>query len=138
MLDHCSISVKDYCQSLTFYDQTLGILGYERIVTIDIPEEKVKGAAYGKEGKPCFWIGPMGQEDEEIGRARGFHIAFLAPHVQAVQEWYVKCLELGGVDNGAPGPRAHYHPGYYGAFIIDPNGWRIEAAIHHYDALKNA
>ena len=52
--------------------------------------------------------------------------------VEAVQQWYAKCLELGGKDNGAPGPRPEYHPGYFGAFIIDPNGWRIEACFHQY------
>jgi catechol 2,3-dioxygenase-like lactoylglutathione lyase family enzyme len=131
MLDHVSISVKDYEKSLLFYDQSLALLGYCRNVTLDIPEKEIRVAGYGKGDKPSFWISPMGNQQEEIGNARGVHFAFLAPDAAAVDAWYKKCLELGGNDNGAPGPR-HYHPGYYGAFIIDINGWRIEAAVHDY------
>jgi len=54
---------------------------------------------------------------------------FVAPNIEAIHQWYAKCLELGGIDNGAPGPRPEYHPGYYGAFIVDPNGWRIEIHV---------
>lgn len=132
MLDHCSISVKDYTLSLKFYDETLAVLGYERSHTIDIPEHNVKVAGYGTGIRPFFWISPMGQHEEEIGKARGLHIAFVAPNVQAVDNWHALCLKLGGKDNGQPGTRPEYHPGYYGAFIIDPNGWRIEACFHKY------
>ena len=130
MLDHFSLSVKDYDQSLKFYDQSLAILGYERLMSFDTPDDKVAG--YGKDMKPYFWISSSGREDEDIGCARGVHCAFLAPNAKAVQDWYKKCLELGGKDNGAPGVRPEYHPGYYGAFIVDPNGWRIEACFHGY------
>jgi len=130
MLDHCSISVKDYDQSLEFYDQTLAVLGYKRDITIDMPEHNVKVAGYGANPRPFFWISPMGKEDEEVGRARGLHIAFVAPSAKAVQDWHALCLKLGGTDNGLPGSRPEYHTGYYGAFIIDPSGWRIEACFH--------
>lgn len=132
MVDHISLSVKNYEASLRFYDETLVVLGYQRLMNIDIPEKQKQAAGYGRNGKPSFWISPMGRDDEEIGKARGFHVAFLAPNVKAVHDWYDTCLKLGGTDNGAPGPRVHYHPGYYGAFIIDPNGWRIEAVLHDY------
>ena len=69
---------------------------------------------------------------EAIGKARGFHVAFKAPRILSIKKQYQKCLELGGKDNGAPGPRPEYHPGYYSAFIIDPNGWRLEAVLHDY------
>lgn len=128
MLDHFSLSVKDYDQSLKFYDQTLAVLGYERLMSFDMPDGRIAG--YGKDKKPYFWMSSGGCENEDIGRARGVHCAFLAPSIQAVQNWYAKSLELGGQDNGAPGVRPEYHPGYYGAFIIDPNGWRIEACFH--------
>lgn len=133
MLDHVSISVKDYDHSLKFYDETLSILGYGRIMTFDTPEHCVAG--YGMEGRPSFWIGVdrvTPREDEFVGKARGLHIAFKASDVKAVQAWHQKCLELGGQDNGAPGVRPEYHPGYYGAFIVDPDGWRIEACFHGY------
>lgn len=133
MLDHFSFCVKDYDQSLKFYDETLAILGYERLMTFDAPEQKVAG--YGCEGRPSFWMGvdhTTPKKDEFIGKAQGFHLAFKASDVNAVQDWYQKCLELGGKDNGAPGVRPEYHPGYYGAFVFDPNGWRIEACFHGY------
>lgn len=130
MLDHFSIAVSNYSKSREFYDKTLAVLGYERIVNIDVPEENIIGAGYGKDGKPYFWMGLAKNNNEEIGKARGVHLAFVAQNEQAVKDWYQKCLELGGKDNGSPGPRAEYHPGYFGAFIIDPDGWRIEACFH--------
>lgn len=133
MIDHTSFAVGNFEKSITFYDKTLGSLGYECIFNIEIPE--VRAAGYGTPPKPSFWLSDRGYDpSEEIGNALGVHVAFLAPSVEAVNQWYKICLELGGKDNGAPGPRAHYHPGYYGAFIIDPNGWRIEACYHKYEA----
>jgi catechol 2,3-dioxygenase-like lactoylglutathione lyase family enzyme len=131
MFDHLSFAVKNYDASLKFYDETLHILGYKREVTLELPQ--YRGAGYGNGGvRPCLWISASGLEEEQIGKAKGVHIAFVAPNKEAVLAWYSKCLELGGQDNGEPGPRAHYHAGYYGAFVIDPNGWRIEACIHNY------
>lgn len=128
MIDHVSISISNWEKTLRFYDQTLNELGYKRLMTF----EDTNAAGYGTDNKPAFWISTQGKESETIGNARGVHIAFLAPNVEAVQRWYEKCLELGGTDNGKPGPRPEYHPGYYGAFIIDPDGWRIEACFHGY------
>ena len=132
MLDHISFAVEDLEKSLHFYDETLKILSVERITTFDTPDSKVAG--YGIDGKTYLWIGKEFSPNtkEDVGKARGFHLAFKASSVQEVNDWYNLCLKLGGIDNGKPGPRAHYHPGYYGAFIIDPNGWRIEAAFHEY------
>ena len=133
MIDHISFSVTNFEESLKFYDQTLAILGYERIMTFDNEDHQVAG--YGKDGKPSFWLGidrKLVQSNETVGLARGFHVGFVAPDIASVHRWYEKCLELGGKDNGAPGPRPKYHPGYYGGFIIDPNGWRIEACFQHY------
>lgn len=134
MIDHVSFAVKNFEESLNFYDQTLKILGYERLMHFD---EVTEVAGYGKDGKPYFWIGAkkvLSEEEklEQIGKAAGFHVAFVAPDVASVHKWYEKCLELGGKDNGKPGPRPEYHPGYYGAFIVDPNGWRIEACFQNY------
>lgn len=130
MIDHGSFSVKNYQKSLEFYDQTLDILGYTRLFTFDFPEDSCAG--YGKDPKPSFWISNNGKINEEIEQARGLPIAFLAPSIEAISQWYKK---LGGKDNGAPGPRPEYHPEYYGAFIIDPNGWRIEACLHDYAGI---
>lgn len=131
MLDHLSFAVKDYEQSLKFYDETLKVLGYGREITLEFPGGKTAG--YGNGGvRPALWIGSGGHTDETIGSAQGVHIAFQAASSDAVDQWYQTCLKLGATDNGAPGPRAHYHSGYYGGFVIDPNGWRIEACFHQY------
>jgi len=132
MLDHISFSVNDYQQSVKFYDATLQELGIERLMAFDEGGQQVAG--YGVGDKPCFWIGVDARPNQQgyIGQARGLHVAFQAPNPEAIQAWYKKCLELGGKDNGAPGRRPEYHPGYYSAFIIDPNGWRIEAVMHNY------
>lgn len=133
MIDHTSLAVSNFKESLKFYDASLKVLGYNRMVNIDVPEVKVAG--YGAAPKPSFWISDRGYNPvEEIGNASGVHVAFMAPSVEAVNKWYQLCLDLGGKDNGPPGPRAHYHPGYFGAFIVDPNGWRIEACYHQFDA----
>ena len=99
-------------------------------MTLD--DTQVAGYGLGSQNKPYFEISPKGKEEEEIGKARGVHFAFFAPNVDSVNRWYKKCIELGGIDNGKPGPRPQYDPGYYGAFIIDPNGWRIEACFNEY------
>jgi catechol 2,3-dioxygenase-like lactoylglutathione lyase family enzyme len=132
MLDHLSFSVKNFQESIRFYDETLIILGIERLMTFETDEHKVAG--YGSNDKPFFWIGTEAASNtrELIGAASGFHVAFTAPSVATINAWYQKCLDLGGTDNGKPGVRPEYHPGYYGAFIIDPNGWRIEAVLHDY------
>ena len=129
MLDHVSFAVKNYEESCKFYDETLLILGYKREATLEFPGGRVAG--YGNGGvRPCLWISDGGREDETIGTAQGLHFAFVAPSTAAVDQWYAACLKLSGKDNGAPGTRPHYHPNYYGAFVIDPNGWRIEACFH--------
>lgn len=135
MIDHISFAVNNFQQSLDFYDKTLALLNYERLMIFDDEEHQVAG--YGNNGKPAFWIGVKkhlseAEKQGHVGKAAGFHVGFIAPNAESVHQWYKKCLELGGKDNGAPGPRPEYHPGYYGAFIVDPNGWRIEACFQNY------
>lgn len=127
MIDHISLAVHDFDKSMAFYDATLAKLGYERLMTFD-----KHAAGYGKNKKPYFWIVSDGNPEEEIAKARGFHLAFAANSIEEIHAWYQKCLAQGGISNGEPGPRPQYHPGYYAAFIIDPNGWRIEAVMHTY------
>lgn len=132
MIDHLSFSVTNFTQSMNFYDQTLELLGITRLMTFEMPEHHVAG--YGNNDKPFFWIGTDAHPNtqEFIGKSRGFHVAFAAPNVASIDAWYKKCLALGATDNGAPGPRPEYHPGYYAAFVIDLNGWRLEAVLHDY------
>ena len=137
MLDHITIPVMNIVNSEKFYAETLACLGYEKIMAFEIPEAKIVG--YGNNGKPDFWIGePLGDypdngEPFKTGFVRGLHMAFLANSVDEIKDWYSKALELGGKDNGAPGPRPQYHAGFYGAFIIDPDGWKIEACLHSHE-----
>lgn len=132
MFDHISFSVNDYEESKKFYDNTLAILGIECVMKFE--EEDSKVAGYGINGKPSFWIGVDRNSTDPglIGKAKGFHIAFLAPSIESIDAWHAKCIDFGGKDNGKPGPRPEYHPGYYAGFIIDPNGWRIEAVRQDY------
>ena len=124
MLDHFSIVVKDFDQSLLFYDETLKLLGYVRMEFLEDKEKKSKTAGYGEKSKPRpgFWISTLGDPKESVRMAQGVHIAFIAPNVKAIDAWHLKAMALGGKDNGTPGTRPNYHAGFYGAYIIDPNG----------------
>lgn len=117
MLDHIMLRVKNYAESKRFYDEVLGTLGYRMLM------EFPAGGGYG-DTKPYFWIG---QSDDPHPR---IHIAFMAKDHAEVNAFHAKALELGAKDDGAPGLRPRYHPDYYGAFVIDPNGHNIEAVCH--------
>jgi len=77
------------------------------------------------------WGYAVPNEKKFFGKARGFHIAFQAPSIEAIKAWHKKCLEIGGKNNGNPGPRPECHPGHYPAFIVDSNGWRLEAVLQN-------
>jgi catechol 2,3-dioxygenase-like lactoylglutathione lyase family enzyme len=81
-------------------------------------------AGFGANGKPDFWIGGEG------GLNKPLHVAILAKDRATVEAFYQAAMAAGGRDNGAPGIRAHYHPNYYGAFVLDPDGHNIEAVCH--------
>jgi predicted lactoylglutathione lyase len=81
-------------------------------------------AGYGKNGKPEFWFGKGKLQQLPM------HIAFSADNRKQVDQFYEAALSAGGTDNGAPGIRAIYHPNYYGAFVLDPDGHNIEAVCH--------
>ena len=81
---------------------------------------------YGEAGtrKPYFWLAEGGPHTHRL------HVAFAAATRAQVDAFYVAALAAGGRDNGPPGPRLHYHPDYYGAFVLDPDGLNIEAVCH--------
>jgi len=83
-----------------------------------------QGAGFGRDGKPSLWV----QGGEKT--APHIHVALIAESRAAVDAFYQAALAAGGRDNGAPGPRPHYHPNDYGAFVIDPDGHNIEAVYH--------
>lgn len=129
MIDHISIGVSDLARAKAFYDKVLGAIGYQCGYTVDLPDQGVVAHGYhdGKSGKMSFWIGVPQALQPEANKSGGTHIAFGAPSRKAIDDFYKAALEEGGTDNGKPGPRPHYHPDYYGAFVIDPDGNKIEA-----------
>ena len=125
MIDHIGFPVSDYVRAKAFYNQALAPLGYSLIIEVmqdDRPGEPAAG--FGTNGKPDFWIGGEGALNKPV------HIAILAKDRATVDAFYKAALAAGGRDNGAPGIRAHYHPNYYGAFVLDPDGHNIEAVCH--------
>lgn len=127
MIDHMGFKVADFDRSLAFYTQVLAPLGYGPVmeVTPEMTGDGSRHAGFGKDNKPDFWIGTGGE-----GTRSGLHVAFVAPDRAAVDAFHAAALTAGAADNGAPGIRAHYHPNYYGAFVIDHDGNNIEAVCH--------
>lgn len=118
--------MRDGAVSRAFYEKALAPLGYA--VLMEIPKEATGGRVVFGMGVPPsadFWV----QEGEPLQKV---HIAFRADSREVVDAFHAAALAAGGVDNGAPGPRPQYHPGYYGAFVLDPDGHNIEAVIHSY------
>jgi len=127
MLDHIGITVADFDRSLRFYTDVLAPLGYDIVmqVTPEMTGTDAHHAGFGKDGKPDFWIGTGGEPTRH-----GLHLAFAAADRAAVDAFHAAARAAGARDNGAPGLRPHYHPNYYGAFVIDPDGHNIEAVCH--------
>jgi catechol 2,3-dioxygenase-like lactoylglutathione lyase family enzyme len=124
MIDHVGFPVADYARSKAFYTQALAPLGYTLIMEVQQTENDSLAAGFGINGKPDFWIGGEG------GLNRLVHIAIAATDRSAVDAFHRAALAAGGRDHGAPGLRPHYHPNYYGAFVLDPDGHNIEAVCH--------
>src|SRR5258707_15461388 len=124
MIDHVGFPVSDYAHSKSFYEKALAPLGYTLVMEVQQPENDSPAAGFGADGKPDFWIGGEG------GLGRALHIAIATEDRAAVDAFHRAALAAGGRDNGAPGVRAHYHPNYYGAFVLDPDGHNIEAVCH--------
>lgn len=122
-LDHIGLQISDYARLLAFYEKTLAPLGIS--VAMTIPEAAgVKGAGFGRDGKPDFWIWEGGPTAPHL------HLAFAASSRAEVDAFYAAAIAAGGRDNGPPGIRADYHPNYYAAFVFDPDGHNIEAVCH--------
>ena len=118
MIDHSGVSVSDVAKSKAFYRAALAPLGYTVLMEFE------QFAGFGVAPKPDFWIGQGKPNVPPI------HIAFRAESRATVDAFYKAARAAGGSDNGAPGPRPQYHPNYYGAFVLDPDGHNIEAVCH--------
>lgn len=121
MINHVSIGVRDIDRTKRFYDAVLQPLGYTCL------SEGESSLGYGADGV-TFWISvtdrPVPADD-----GSGLHFCFDAPSRKSVEAFHAAALAAGGRDNGAPGLRSDYGPNYYAAFVVDPDGYRLEA--HH-------
>ena len=118
MFDHVGFRVRTLEASRKFYLAALAPLGF------GVAMEGNFGVGLGQDGKPELWLSPGDPA------ASPLHIAFAARNRAEVDAFHAAALAAGGKDNGAPGLRPHYHPNYYGAFAIDPDGHNIEAVCH--------
>ncbi len=123
VIDHLGINCADWEKSKAFYDEVLGVLGYTRQLDYQV------AIGYGADGKPDFWIGDMSAGDA-TGPNREAHFAFQAASTDAVQAFYDAALEAGAESLHAPRIWPEYHPGYFGAFVRDPDGNNVEAVFH--------
>jgi len=127
MIAHASLPVSDYNKSKEFYTKLLAPLGYK----LTSPMDEYKAAGFNDGKNTDFWIGH--KEKVEPG-----HIAFAAKSIEEVADFYKAGLAAGGTDNGGPGYRTDYWPGYYAAFIHDIDGHNVEAVFYDYSKVKEA
>lgn len=120
MIDHFGINCSDYARSWQFYDTVLGVLGYSR--QMDFGE----AIGYGREGHPAFWIA----DGKGMGSNREVHVAFQAADENAVRAFHDAAVGLGAESLHTPRLWPEYHPGYFGAFVRDPDGNNVEAVFH--------
>lgn len=116
MIDHITLHVSDYGKSKLFFERALAPLGYSVIMEFGAV------GGLGAAGKPDFWIAQ--------GDGKAIHVAFASSNRSTVDAFYHAAIAAGGRDNGAPGLRPQYHPNYYGAFVLDPDGNNIEVVCH--------
>jgi catechol 2,3-dioxygenase-like lactoylglutathione lyase family enzyme len=120
MIDHISLAVRDLKRATAFYAAVLATLGQKKLR--EWPDAAV---GFGKK-YPEFWINVRDTMDR-VADDSGVHICLRAPDAASVDAFHAAALESGGASDGAPGLRPHYYPGYYAAFVIDPDGNKIEA-----------
>ena len=118
-LDHVGLDVSDYDVSKSFYEKALAPLGMRLMM------EPVAGVGGFGDDFPFFWIACR-----ERGPDSGVHVAFRTEDRETVDTFHAAALAAGGTDNGGPGVREIYHPHYYGAFVLDPDGNNVEAVCH--------
>lgn len=126
LLDHLSITVRDLPRAATFYRAVLGVIGAEVVY------ERPDAIGFGRRNRAdddghsylSVFASPHASPDPRR------HVCFRAPSIEAVQAFHRAGLEAGGRDEGPPGLRPQYHPNYYAAFLLDPEGNKVEAVFH--------
>jgi catechol 2,3-dioxygenase-like lactoylglutathione lyase family enzyme len=121
MIDHLTIGVSDLERSRAFYVQALAPLGLDQTSRSEVLPSEIE---IGSAEKMDFAI------STEYGTGAPVHIAFAADSIEQVRAFHAAALAAGGVEHGPPGPRPHYGEGYYGAFVLDPDGHNVEAVFH--------
>ncbi len=119
MFDHVSIGVRDIARSRAFYDAALGPLGFSRLSTGD------DSLGYG-DGPIRLWVN-LADAPVPADPKSGLHFCLAAPNRESVAKFHAAALAAGGRDNGKPGLRPDYGEGYYAAYVVDPDGYRLEA-----------
>ncbi|MGB0572068.1 MAG: VOC family protein [Alphaproteobacteria bacterium] len=122
IFDHVSIGVRDIKRAMAFYEPALATLGLEIVM------DKGFAVAFGNgSGRQWLWISEPIEKDKEVVANNGAHFALIADSRSTVRAFYDAAMANGGGDDGAPGLRPEYIPTYYGAFVLDPDGNKIEA-----------
>lgn len=121
MFDHVIYEVSDLETSANFYEKALAVLGHKKLV--HFPKQGVIGFGMNR---PQFWIAKANIHPE----ANKPHVCFTTRNREEVKAFYQAALAAGGRDNGPPGIRREYHENYFGAFVLDPDGYNIEAVYH--------
>ena len=130
-IDHVSVGVSNMKRAKAFYDAALAPLGMTPVMPVEFGGQLV-GVGYGTPQRPTFWIQlPINGQPASMGN--GVHIAFHADNRAQVDAFFMAAIEYGGVEDGRPGLRTEYHPDYYGAFVRDPDGNKIEAVSHAHE-----
>ncbi|MEM7457891.1 MAG: VOC family protein [Pseudomonadota bacterium] len=123
MFSHITLGTDNWPRAKAFYRAITDVL--------DIPVfmQRDAGAAYGEAVGPKLFIGPA-FDGQPASHGNGTHVAFLATSREVVDAFYHAALANGGSDEGEPGIRSHYHPNYYGAYVRDPDGNKLQAVCH--------
>jgi len=125
MIDHTGINTSDFVKSKEFYSKALSAIGYSLLA--EFPASVTGStdvAGFGESPKPDFWVSKGTPNNPPV------HVAFRVATRAQVDAFFKTAIAAGGRDNGKPGVRPHYHPNYYGAFVLDPDGHNIEAVCH--------
>lgn len=125
MIDHTGVNASDFNKSKAFYSRVLSAIGYSLLV--ELPASVTGStdvAGFGEPPKPDFWISKGVPNNPPV------HVAFRVATRAQVDAFFNVAIAAGGRDHGKPGVRSHYHPNYYGAFVLDLDGHNIEAVCH--------
>jgi catechol 2,3-dioxygenase-like lactoylglutathione lyase family enzyme len=121
LLGHLSFGVADLARTTAFYDAVMGALGFAKVFTASY------AVGYGLAGTGNDRLLLILQPEPVIPPGPGFHLAFSAASRPAVDRFHAAALKFGGIDQGAPDPRPDYGADYYAAFVLDPDGYKLEA-----------